>query len=101
VSDAKLNTGNAPKRRWASKKAARGRVVMLVDNKVTPDSRVQKEARSAAQRGWNVTLLGYHRPGSKTEWTIGKAQVRLLTVAAPLSRRHHVRRSARLRSPLA
>jgi hypothetical protein len=30
--------------------SARGRIVMLVDNNVTPDSRVQKQARSAAER---------------------------------------------------
>lgn len=74
---------------------------MLVDNHVTPDSRVQKQARSAAQRGWDVILLGKHRPGSKTQWRIGAARVRLLTVVHPLARRHHVLRSGRARSPLA
>ena len=35
-----------------------GRVVMLVDNGVEGDSRAQKSARSAAEVGWDVTLLG-------------------------------------------
>ncbi|MET8065620.1 hypothetical protein ABZS65_18535, partial [Micromonospora sp. NPDC005313] len=34
------------------------RVVMLVDNAVDCDSRVQKAARSAADAGWHVTLIG-------------------------------------------
>lgn len=34
------------------------RVVMLVDNAVEGDSRVQKAARSAADAGWDVTLIG-------------------------------------------
>ena len=101
MSDAGPTTATPQKRRKPKKRAPRGRVVMLVDNNVTPDSRVQKEARSAAERGWDVTLLGQYRPGSKLEWKIGKAKVRLLTVANSLSRRHHVRRSGRARSPLA
>jgi hypothetical protein len=55
-----------------------GRVVMLVDNGVRGDSRVQKAARSAAAAGWDVTLLGCV-PGSAGEsWELGGAQVRLL-----------------------
>lgn len=38
--------------------STRGRVVMLVDNGVIGDSRVQKAARSAADAGWDVVLLG-------------------------------------------
>ncbi|MEK8143210.1 hypothetical protein NKH18_16640 [Streptomyces sp. M10(2022)] len=37
---------------------SRGRVVMLVDNGVKGDSRVQKAARSAADAGWDVVLFG-------------------------------------------
>ncbi len=101
VSDVGPTKDMRENRRKPKKRAIRGRVVMLVDNNVTPDSRVQKEARSAAELGWDVTLLGQHRPGSKTEWAIGKAKVRLLTFTTPLSRRHHLRRSGRVRSPLA
>ena len=44
-------------------RSTRGRVVMLVDNGVEGDSRVQKAARSAAEAGWEVVLLG-RSPGS-------------------------------------
>nr|BFF23499.1 hypothetical protein GCM10025732_14640 [Glycomyces mayteni] len=36
----------------------RPRIVMLVHNNVKGDSRVQKQARSIAALGWDVTLLG-------------------------------------------
>ncbi|GAA3716476.1 hypothetical protein GCM10022204_40310 [Microlunatus aurantiacus] len=81
--------------------APRGRVVMLVDNNVVADSRVQKQARSAAAHGWDVILLGQQRAGTKRRWRIGDAQVRLLEVDKVLSRRHDARRSGRFRSPLA
>ena len=42
-----------------------GRVVMLVDNGVDGDSRVQKAARSAAEAGWDVTLLGCSTTGDR------------------------------------
>jgi glycosyltransferase involved in cell wall biosynthesis len=57
---------------------ARGRVVMLVDNGVHGDSRVQKTARSAADAGWDVTLLGCSATGTEQRWSLGAAQVRLL-----------------------
>jgi glycosyltransferase involved in cell wall biosynthesis len=56
--------------------ARRGRVVMLVDNAVDGDSRVQKTARSAAEAGWDVTLLGCG-PVART-WSLGAAAVRIL-----------------------
>lgn len=74
---------------------------MLVANTVAGDSRVLKEARSAAERGWEVTVLGIVRKGRKARWQIGDARVRLLTLQSALSRRHHQRRHAPLRSPLA
>ena len=53
----------------------RGRVVMLVDNEVTGDSRVQKTARSAAEAGWDVTLLGCApttgQAGPVASWRLG------------------------------
>ncbi|GLW27502.1 glycosyltransferase family 4 protein [Actinoplanes regularis] len=51
---------------------------MLVDNGVHGDSRVQKTARSAAEAGWNVTLLGCSPGDSEQNWRIGDAEVRLL-----------------------
>jgi glycosyltransferase involved in cell wall biosynthesis len=58
--------------------SARGRIVMLVDNGVDGDSRVQKTARSAADHGWDVTLLGVSPTGREERWTLGAADVRLL-----------------------
>src|ERR1700755_324034 len=54
----------------------RGRVVMLVDNAVEGDSRVQKSARSMSEAGWDVTLLGCG-PVEQT-WMLGPAKVRVL-----------------------
>ena len=82
-------------------KRSRGRVVMLVDNHVVQDSRVQKQARSAAERGWNVTLLGQQRGAGRTTWRLGKARVQLVKVERALSRPGHLMRSGHLRSPLA
>jgi glycosyltransferase involved in cell wall biosynthesis len=55
---------------------------MLVDNGVEGDSRVQKTARSAADAGWTVTLLGISPTTEPRAWRIGNAEVRLV----PLSR---------------
>jgi glycosyltransferase involved in cell wall biosynthesis len=73
----------------------RGRVVMLVDNGVLGDSRVQKAARSAADAGWSVTLLGRSPNGEAQSWQLGRAQVRLLPMGDPRSAGHPVRRSSR------
>ena len=54
------------------------RVVMLVDNGVDGDSRVQKAARSAAEAGWQVTLLGCSPTDEQQSWRLGPARVRLL-----------------------
>jgi glycogen synthase len=57
---------------------------MLVDNGVEGDSRVQKEARSAAAAGWDVTLLGMRGRGStRRSWTIGGAEVKLVPIDSP------------------
>jgi glycogen(starch) synthase len=67
---------------------ARRRIVMLVDNGVDGDSRVQKQARSAAAE-WDVTLLGIARTGPARGWRIGDAEVRLVPFPAPLAKRRH------------
>ncbi|GAB3091112.1 glycosyltransferase [Micromonospora schwarzwaldensis] len=59
------------------------RVVMLVDNAVEGDSRVQKAARSAADAGWDVTLLGCARVDAERHWRLGDAEVRVLPLDAP------------------
>ncbi|MEV0454677.1 glycosyltransferase family 4 protein [Catellatospora methionotrophica] len=51
---------------------------MLVDNGVKGDSRVQKSARSAAEAGWDVVLLGRTLGRKPEEWAEGDARVRLL-----------------------
>ncbi|HEU5128867.1 MAG TPA: glycosyltransferase family 4 protein [Glycomyces sp.] len=79
----------------------RGRIVMLVDNGVEGDSRVQKQAESAAAAGWEVFLLGCSPTGKLRKWTIGGAKVRLLPFATGPDRRRHEVRSTRLRDPLA
>ncbi|MFG1675448.1 glycosyltransferase family 4 protein [Micromonospora sp. NPDC049282] len=56
---------------------------MLVDNAVEGDSRVQKAARSAADAGWHVTLLGCARTGAERRWHLGDAEVRVLPLDAP------------------
>ena len=79
----------------------RGRVVMLVDNGVHGDSRVQKAARSAAEAGWEVILVGILK-GAATEdsWRIGDAEVRLIRMPRRLTHPVAYRR-ALLRRPLA
>lgn len=79
--------------------SSRGRIVMLVDNGVNGDSRVQKEARSAAAAGWDVILLGKSPTKSEQTWRLGDAEVRLLPVANPMHRRRYEYRRAILRAP--
>jgi glycosyltransferase involved in cell wall biosynthesis len=74
---------------------------MLVDNGVNGDSRVQKAARSAAEAGWDVVLVGKSPDRREHSWRLGEAEVRLIPVPGPLSRRRHEYRRAPLRSPLA
>lgn len=84
-----------------AQRSTRGKIVMLVDNGVNGDSRVQKEARSAAAAGWDVVLLGKSPTKREQSWRLGDAEVRLLHVPTPMHRRRHEYRRAVLRSPLA
>ncbi|SCL74022.1 glycosyltransferase family 4 protein [Micromonospora peucetia] len=68
----------------SASRPTRGRIVMLVDNGVQGDSRVQKTARSAAEAGWEVLLLGVLSNGAQESWRIGDAQVRLIRVPRSL-----------------
>ncbi|MEU0080458.1 glycosyltransferase family 4 protein [Micromonospora tulbaghiae] len=56
---------------------------MLVDNAVEGDSRVQKAARSAADAGWDVTLIGCAHVDAERRWRLGDAEVHVLPLAAP------------------
>jgi glycosyltransferase involved in cell wall biosynthesis len=78
---------------------ARGRVVMLVDNGVNGDSRVQKEAMSAAAAGWEVILLGRSPDDRPQTWRLGDAEVRLIPMPSPLTKRPHEFRRSWLRGP--
>jgi glycosyltransferase involved in cell wall biosynthesis len=73
---------------------------MLVDNGVRGDSRVQKEAASAASAGWDVILLGRSTTDQPETWTIGEAQVRLIPMPEHLGKRVHEYRRSWMR-PLA
>lgn len=75
----------------------RGRVVMLIDNGVVGDSRVQKAAQSAAEAGWQVVLIGRSPDGRPDQWMLGGAEVRLVPVPMPLARRPYQFRRNRLR----
>jgi glycosyltransferase involved in cell wall biosynthesis len=80
----------------------RGRVVMLVDNGVKGDSRVQKSAQSAADAGWDVILVGLRTRGSVEQtWRIGGAQVQLVAVHTPLGQHSPLQRRGWLRRPWA
>ncbi|MCA1271293.1 glycosyltransferase family 4 protein [Streptomyces rubiginosohelvolus] len=79
----------------------RGRVVMLVDNGVKGDSRVQKAARSAADAGWDVVLFGVSPNNEEHTWKIGDAEVRLIPKPNPLRPRRHDMRRPFPRRPLA
>ena len=77
------------------------KVVMLVDNTVDGDSRVQKSARFMASLGWDVTLLGRSPSNRVQEERLGEAT--LLRVPAPLtlSTRPRLAPGRSLRRPLA
>ncbi|WP_067070139.1 glycosyltransferase family 4 protein [Carbonactinospora thermoautotrophica] len=51
------------------------RVVMVLTNFVTGDSRAQKIARSAAAAGWDVTLIGRAKSSRREESRLGDARV--------------------------
>ncbi|MEV6494975.1 glycosyl transferase family 1, partial [Actinoplanes sp. NPDC051633] len=96
-----LSSGDLRQSDGVPPKPSRGRVVMLVDNGVEGDSRVQKEARSAAAAGWEVTLVGLVTRGSERDsWRIGDAEVQLKGVRAHL-RDHKSTFRRSLRHPLA
>ncbi|MGL4174371.1 MAG: glycosyltransferase [Actinomycetota bacterium] len=78
-----------------------GRVVMIVDNVIDGDSRVQKTAVSIADAGWDVTLIGRSATGRRQDSTLGRAAVIKLPMPYAL---HGYRRRApgrSLRWPLA
>ncbi|MFC7479990.1 glycosyltransferase family 4 protein [Luedemannella flava] len=73
---------------------------MIVDTLVHGDSRVQKTAYSAAEAGWDVTLLGRAPNEQPQTFELGRARVELLAVSNALARRTRGYRR-RLTRPLA
>lgn len=84
-----------------TRRGNRGRIVMLVDNGVHGDSRVQKQASSAAAAGWDVILLGKATGKGEDTWKLGEAEVRLIHVRSKMSVQPRDLRGAPLRRPLA
>lgn len=78
-----------------------GRVVMLVDNTIDGDSRVQKSARSMAQAGWEVHLIGRAPATGEDEYMMGDARVHRLTLLRLPGRKSLRRRLTKVRYPLA
>lgn len=80
---------------------SRGRIVMLVDNSVHNDSRVQKQARSAADMGWDVILIGKSPSKKREHFRLGRARVRLVPVKRRMSRRGYELRGGLRRGSVA
>jgi glycogen(starch) synthase len=81
-------------------RTSRGRIVMLVDNGVRNDSRVRKEAQSAAEMGWDVILIGRSSSDKAERFRLGDARVRLLPVQNTLGRRRYQLRTGLRRGSL-
>lgn len=81
--------------------ASRPHVVMLVDNVIVGDSRVQKQARSMSERGWKVTLVGRRLAESQPKrGRFGDVPARFVFVATEAGGLARMDRSALLRAPL-
>lgn len=79
----------------------RRRIVMLVDNQIDGDSRVQKAARSMAEAGWDVHLIGRSATNLTETYELGGAHVHRLPLEALSARKSLLDRLMRLRFPLA
>jgi len=80
---------------------SRGRLVMVVDNTIEGDSRVQKSAMSAAEVGWETTLIGRSPNGRLRTYALGGATVLLVPVPYTLHARRRRAPGRSLRWPLA
>lgn len=80
---------------------SRGRLVMLVDNTIDGDSRVQKSAMSAAAAGWETTLIGRSPNGTLHSYPLGGATVLRVPVPYTLHARRRRAPGPGLRWPLA
>jgi len=80
---------------------SRGRLVMLVDNTIDGDSRVQKSAMTAAEEGWETTLIGRSPDGRQRTYALGGATVLQVPVPYTLHARRRRAPGRSLRWPLA
>lgn len=78
-----------------ARSAERPRLVVLVDNAVIGDSRVQKCSIAAAEAGWDVILIGRAQEEIPDEFRLGDVQVR--RIAAPYALLSHRTRMPRSR----
>jgi glycosyltransferase involved in cell wall biosynthesis len=77
------------------------KVVMLVDNTVDGDSRVQKSARFMAELGWDVTLIGRSPTKKELVERLGDATLLRVPVAMTLHTRDRLAPGFTWRRPLA
>ncbi|GAA2144369.1 glycosyltransferase [Glycomyces algeriensis] len=78
-----------------------GKVLMLVDNHIDGDSRVQKTAKSMAAAGWEVHLVGRSRENRWEHYDLGEARVHRLPYRPIPPQATLRRRLASFRFPLA
>ena len=78
-----------------------GRVVMLVDNIIDGDSRVQKAAKSMADAGWEVHLIGRSPTGEVETYALGAAVAHRMPLDPAMPRKTLRQRVARVKFPLA
>ncbi len=71
------------------------KVVMVVVNAVTGDSRVQKVAWTASQAGWDCLLVGVDKRGRRARGSIGGCPVEVVAPAVPPRPLAQARRVAR------
>lgn len=77
-------------------------IVMLVDNPIAGDSRVQKQARAMAEMGWRVTLVGRRlREDGRKRRTFGGVPARLVWVAPRAGTLPQIERPTIWRQPFA
>lgn len=79
----------------------RPHVVMLVDNTINGDSRVQKQARSMSDLGWRVTLVGIAPKTGPIRVKIKGVQTIHLPLMLAAGTPAHLDRRSVVRSPLA
>lgn len=78
----------------------RPRIVLIVDNHVTVDSRVQKTARAAAEAGYDARIIGRSTNGERYDTLVGGVPTTLLGAPRHLAA-HQIREPHKGRRPFA